>query len=160
MRGDSVAVNGACLTVKECRNKTFVLDVSAETLRCTTLGMLNEGDSVNLEHALRVGDMINGHFVSGHIDGVGTVFSCVQEGGSMRVEIEAPETIIPLIAVKGSISVDGVSLTVNAIHKTIFQVNIIPYTLENTILSSYKKGRAVNLEADLIARYLARQLVD
>ena len=158
--GGSVAVNGVCLTVTKHENDIFYSDVSAETLRCTTLNTLNVGDPVNLEHALRIGDAIDGHLVSGHVDGVGTITQCQRERESIQIEIEAPKSMMSLIAVKGSICIDGVSLTVNAINKTRFQVNLIPYTVENTIFSFCKMGTAVNLEVDMIARYLAKLLAD
>ena len=118
----------------------------------------NAGAAVNLEHALRAGDAIGGHLVSGHVDAVGTVVSCCNEGASVQVKIQAPAQLMPLIAVKGSISIDGVSMTVHAVCETTFTVHVIPYTFASTTFSAYRAGSTVNLETDMIARYIARQL--
>ncbi len=155
-RGDSVMVSGVCLTAIELDGVSFTVFVSAETLACTTLGNWNEGEMVNLERALRVGGRIDGHFVSGHVDAVGRIGARTTDALSERFEIEASPSLAVLVVVKGSICVDGVSLTVNDVSDTKFSVNIIPYTLENTTFSLRQPGDAVNLEADLIARYIAR----
>lgn len=156
--GDSVAVDGCCLTVVEITGATLHFDVSAETLRCTT-GLDRMGD-VNLELALRFGDRLGGHLMSGHVDGVGTVMSIKAvdgEGpGSFRSLIEAPEDLARFIAPKGSIAVAGVSLTVNEVDRASFSVNLIPHTLAVTTLKTLAPGARVNLEIDLIARYVAR----
>jgi riboflavin synthase len=156
--GDSVAVDGCCLTVVEITGATLQFDVSAETLRCTT-GLDRIGD-VNLELALRFGDRLGGHLMSGHVDGVGTVqrFAAVDGDaqGSHRVQVEAPAALARFIAPKGSIAIAGVSLTVNEVDGTSFSVNLIPHTLAVTTLKSLAPGAAVNLEIDLVARYVAR----
>jgi riboflavin synthase len=156
--GDSVCVNGCCLTVVAIHGATLEFDVSAETLRCTT-GLDRPGD-VNLELALRLADRLGGHLTSGHVDGVGTVtrFATIEGDayGSWFLEIEAPAELARFIAPKGSIAVDGVSLTVNAVAGARFAVNLIPHTLEVTTLRRLGPGATVNLEVDLIARYVAR----
>jgi len=158
--GDSVAVNGCCLTVVAKAPDALEFDASAETLRCTT-GFL-VGAPVNLELALRVGDALGGHLMSGHVDGVGTVaaFAAVAGDayGSWRLEVDAPESLAPLIAAKGSIAVAGVSLTVNDVRGGRFAVNLIPHTLSVTTLRDLAVGAQVNLEADQLARYVARRL--
>ncbi len=156
--GDSIAVNGVCLTVVEMRGGAVVLDVSRETLRCTTLGALRAGDQVNLEPALRADTPLGGHFVSGHVDGVGTVVGRTPAGQCVVLEIELPAELARYVAVKGSVCVDGVSLTVNAVEGGRFQVNIIPHTLTHTIIDAYLEGTRVNIEVDLLARYLERLL--
>lgn len=152
--GESICVNGVCLTVTGARTGEFDADVSAATLECTTLGGLLEGSRVNLERSLRASDRLGGHLVSGHVDGVGRVVAVGEAGGSMRVDVEAPAAVVPYLCVKGSICVDGVSLTVNEVTAACFSVNIIPHTRGKTTLSGYAVGTKVNLEADLIARYL------
>jgi riboflavin synthase len=154
--GDSVAVNGVCLTVVEQRDATFCADVSLETLTRTTLERLNAGDAVNLEPALRVGDPLGGHFVSGHVDGVGRVRRIEPDGRSQRIAFELDAALLRYVATKGSIAVDGVSLTVNGVDGTGFDVNIVPHTREMTAISGYRVGTAVNIEVDVIARYLER----
>jgi riboflavin synthase len=154
--GDSIAVNGVCLTVTERDARSFAADISAETQRCTTLGSLKPGERVNLEPALAAGAPLGGHFVTGHVDGVGRVLSSRPEGASLRVSIEAPAALAKYIAVKGSICVDGVSLTVNEIAGNAFSVNFIPHTLHHTTLGDRHAGNRVNLEVDIIARYLER----
>lgn len=156
--GASVACSGACLTVVDRGPGWFALDVSAETLSRTAPGMWHAGRRLNLERALRVGDELGGHIVTGHVDGVGTVAGMVPEGGSWRLTIDAPAALAPLIAPKGSICVDGVSLTVNAVDGARFELNIIPHTAAVTTLGALRPGDAVNLEADVLARYLARLL--
>lgn len=154
--GDSVAVNGVCLTVTSCGSGSFCADVSVETLHVTTLGNLDVGARVNLEPALRVGDALDGHFVMGHVDGVGRVRSIAPAARSQRLEFELPAALAPYVARKGSIAIDGVSLTVNAVSGDVFEVNIVPHTSEMTIINGYRVGTAVNIEIDMIARYLER----
>ncbi len=156
--GASIACSGPCLTVVDRGPGWFALDVSAETVARTVPGQWTEGRRLNLERALRVGDELGGHIVTGHVDGVGRVVEVTPEGASRRIAIEAPATLAPLIAPKGSIAVDGVSLTVNAVEASRFTVNIIPHTAAHTTLGGLAPGDAVNLEADVLARYLARML--
>lgn len=152
--GDSICVNGVCLTAVELTANGFLLDVSNETLSCTTFGGLKPGAEVNLEKALKVSDRLSGHIVSGHVDGVGTIKNMSEDARSTRFEIQAPDALVRYICKKGSICVDGVSLTINEIDHTVFSVNIIPHTSLETIFSNYRVGSSVNLEVDLIARYL------
>lgn len=154
--GASVSHAGCCLTVTERGPGWFAVEVSGETLSKTTLGDWKAGDRINLERASRLGDELGGHIVSGHVDGLGRVLSVTPEGGSRRIEIEAPAPLHRYIAAKGSITVDGVSLTVNTVEGQAFGVNIIPHTWENTTLGGLKAGDPVNLEIDMLARYLAR----
>lgn len=154
--GASISHSGCCLTVVEKGEGWFAVEVSGETLAVTTLGDWREGTSVNLERAARLGDELGGHIVSGHVDGVGRVLAVTPEGGSHRVEIEAPAPLHRYIAAKGSITVEGVSLTVNAIDGLTFGLNIIPHTWEVTTLGALTVGDRVNLEIDMLARYLAR----
>lgn len=154
--GDSIAVNGCCLTVIEKYAQGFAADASRETLVLTTLGDLAAGAAVNLETSLTLGTPLGGHLVLGHVDGVGTVKSRREDARSVRFEIEAPAKLARYIARKGSVCVDGVSLTVNAVNAHRFDVNIIPHTLEHTILRHWREGTRVNLEVDLLARYLER----
>ena len=154
--GASVSHSGCCLTVVEKGEGWFAVEVSAETLSHTTLGDWGEGAPVNLERAARLGDEMGGHIVSGHVDGVGEVLSVEAEGGSHRIRIRAPRPLHRLIAPKGSIAVEGVSLTVNAVEDDVFGLNIIPHTFDVTTLGGLKAGSRVNLEIDMLARYLAR----
>lgn len=154
--GDSIAANGVCLTVVGLSDHRYEVDVSAETLRCTT--GFRTGDEVNLEKALRLADRLGGHLVSGHVDGVGTVVRFEPLGGCRLLEVEAPEELARYIAPKGSIAVDGVSLTVNRVEGRRFAVNLIPHTLEVTTLKRLAPGARVNLEVDLLARYAERLL--
>ena len=154
--GASISHAGCCLTVIEKGEGWFAVEVSAETLSKTTLDGWAEGAPVNLERAARLGDEMGGHIVSGHVDGVGEVLSIEAEGGSHRVRIRAPRPLHRLIAAKGSITVEGVSLTVNAVEDDVFGVNIIPHTWDVTTLGGLKAGSRVNLEIDMLARYLAR----
>lgn len=154
--GASIACAGCCLTVVETGPDWFAVEVSAETLARTTLGDWQEGAAVNLERAARVGDELGGHLVSGHVDGVGEVVAVAPVGGSWRVAFRAPLPLHRFIAAKGSITVDGVSLTVNAVEDDRFEVNLIPHTREVTTLGELRPGSRVNLEIDLLARYLAR----
>lgn len=152
--GDSIAVNGVCLTVIEFSASGFTVHVSAETLRCTAgLGAIGE---VNLEKALRLADRLGGHLVSGHVDGVGDVVRFDSAGDCKLLKISAPHVLSRYVAVKGSITVNGVSLTVNTVEGDEFSINLIPHTLEATTLSSLVPGSRVNLEVDLIARYIDR----
>jgi riboflavin synthase len=154
--GASVSHAGCCLTVVEKGDKWFAVEVSTESLDATTLAEWREGSAVNLERPTRVGDELGGHIVSGHVDGVGTVVSVEPEIGSHRVAIRAPAPLHRFIARKGSIAVDGVSLTVNEVEGEVFGVNIIPHTWDVTTLGGLKPGSKVNLEIDMLARYLAR----
>jgi len=154
--GASVSHAGCCLTVVETGPGWFAVEVSGETLDKTTLGAWAVGDTINLERAAKLGDEMGGHVVSGHVDGLGRVVSIEPEGGSHRVSVEAPEPLHRYIAAKGSITVDGVSLTVNAVEGQRFGLNIIPHTWTATTLGALKPGDAVNLEIDMLARYLAR----
>jgi riboflavin synthase len=152
-----VAVNGACLTVIESKDEYFSADISLETLSKTTLGDWKIGDTVNLESALLLGDSVDGHFVTGHVDGIGHVESLVESGRSIVFGIRIDEALTPFLASKGSIAVDGVSLTVNDIKSRTFHVNIIPHTRDITVIAEYRLGTAVNIEVDIIARYLERR---
>ena len=152
--GDSIAVNGVCLTAVALTPSSFTVDVSAETLRCTE-GFTSHAE-VNLEKAMRPTDRLGGHIVSGHVDGVGTVVVFQPEGESHRLEIDAPANLARYIATKGSITVQGVSLTVNQVNGVRFSINLIPHTLEKTTLRHLKPGARVNLEIDMVARYVER----
>ncbi len=154
--GDSIAVSGACLTVVEFDDSSFVADVSAETLSLTILDSFTAGRSVNLEKALALGERLGGHLVSGHVDGVGALVSQAAEGRSVQLRFSAPVELAGFIAKKGSIAIDGVSLTVNRVENLEFEVNIVPHTLQLTTLGGMDVGQKVNLEIDLIARYVAR----
>ena len=154
--GCSIAVNGVCLTAVDCREGQFAADVSLETLSVTTLGELSSGDAVNLESALRLNDTVDGHLVTGHVDGIGRVVDVEQAGRSMGVRIAVDKALMRYIARKGSVAVDGVSLTVNAVDDDAFEVNIVPHTSEVTVISEYRPGRTVNIEVDIVARYLER----
>lgn len=156
--GDSIAVNGVCLTVVEKAARHLQFDVSQETLQRTSLGQLKNGSEANLEKALAVGDRLGGHFVSGHVDGLGEILSKTADARSWQYRIKVPKALSRYIAEKGSITVDGVSLTVNGIFDGGFDINIIPHTLEETVIKHYQVGTRVNLEVDLIARYLERLL--
>ncbi|HEV2531539.1 riboflavin synthase [Phenylobacterium sp.] len=154
--GASVNHAGCCLTVVEKGAGWFAVEVSGETLAVSTLGDWREGRRVNLERAARLGDELGGHIVSGHVDGMGEVVAVEAEGGSHRVRIRAPRPLHRLIAPKGSITIEGVSLTVNEVDDDMFGVNLIPHTWEVTTLGELKPGARVNLEIDMLARYLAR----
>ncbi len=154
--GDSIAVGGVCLTVVALDGTCFSADVSAETLACTTLGQLCNGVPVNLEKALRLADRLGGHLVSGHIDGVGHVVGIDDDGASQRWTFRAPAALARYIAVKGSICIDGTSLTVNEVVGDTFGVTLIPHTLGMTTFGARRAGDAVNLEVDLVARYVER----
>jgi riboflavin synthase len=154
--GDSVSVEGACLTVTRKEGTRFYADVSRETMAKTTLGSLRPGSKVNLEASLRAGDALGGHLVSGHVDAVGTLRALVQDARSWRMEFELPVSLMRFVAAKGSVCVNGVSLTVNTVEGTRFDVNIIPHTLKVTTLGELEVGDGVNVEIDVIARYLDR----
>ncbi len=155
--GDSIAVNGVCLTVVKLEGNTFIVDVSRATLDCT-VGLEQQGGHVNLEKALRLSDRLGGHMVTGHVDGVGEVVAFNDIGESWRLVVRAPHALAKYIAVKGSITINGVSLTVNHVSGNEFEVNLIPHTLEVTTLNELKAGAKVNLEIDLIARYVERMM--
>ena len=152
--GESICVNGVCLSVVTANHAGFEADVSAATISCTTLGSLHEGVRVNLERSLRAADRLGGHLVNGHVDGVGRIDSLEEAGGSLRVVVGAPAAMAPYLCAKGSVCMDGVSLTVNEADGSHFVVNIIPHTREQTIIADYRPGTEVNLEVDLVARYL------
>lgn len=154
--GHSIAVNGVCLTVVDCGDERFSADVSLETLSATTLGEMSRGDHVNLESALRLNDTLDGHLVTGHVDGIGRVVSVEPVARSTEIRIALDRAFMRYIARKGSVAVDGVSLTVNAVHEDAFDVNIVPHTNDVTVISDYRPGRAVNIEVDIVARYLER----
>lgn len=154
--GSSIAVNGACLTATDCGSGRFEADVSRATLSVTTLAALAAGHRVNLEPSLRVGDALDGHIVSGHVDGVGRVAEIGPDARSTVLVIEVPAELSRYVARKGSVAVDGVSLTVNAVEGCRFEVNIVPHTREATVISGYERGAAVNIEVDIVARYLER----
>ncbi len=158
--GESIAVNGVCLTVVAFDAASFQADVSTETLALTTLGRLADEAPVNLERALRASDRLGGHLVSGHVDGLGRVASITDDARAQRWRFEAPPALLRYIAKKGSICVDGVSLTVNAVDAQGFEVALVPHTVANTAFAAIGVGDAVNLEVDLVARYVERLLVD
>lgn len=157
--GDSIAVNGVCLTAVEFDNSSFVVDVSNESISLTSLKSLKVGSPVNLEKALLPTTRLGGHLVSGHVDGLGQVTNISDDGRSIKYTIKVPSELKRYIAVKGSICIDGTSLTVNAVNDDCFDINIVPHTQERTIIQNYKAGTEVNLEVDLIARYLESLLL-
>ena len=159
-KGDSIAVNGACLTVTELGDGYFSVDVMPETLRRTNLGMLRPGDGVNLECPLTVGGRMGGHFVQGHVDGTGKVLSATREGEAVLLRFDATQEMMRYIVRKGFIAVDGVSLTVVEHDNTSFQVSLVAYTLENTNLGGKRVGDFVNIEVDIIAKYVERLKVE
>lgn len=158
--GASIACSGVCLTVTETGHQDgagwFAVDVSAETLSCTTLGGWAPGDRVNLERAMRVGDEFGGHIVSGHVDGIAAILEKAPDDGSIRFVLEAPQTLAHYVAAKGSVALDGTSLTVNEVDGNRFGINIIPHTAAVTTWGTLEPGMAVNLEVDMLARYVAR----
>ena len=157
--GDSIATNGVCLTAVALTGRGFSADVSRETLSLTTLQRLRPGSRVNLEKALTLQTRLGGHLVSGHVDGIGRVLERQADARSIRFAIEAPAELAKYIAHKGSICVDGTSLTVNGVRGARFELNIVPHTLQETIMDGYRPGSEVNLEVDLIARYLERLML-
>jgi riboflavin synthase len=156
--GESIAVSGVCLTAVEFDAVSFAADVSTETLSLTTLGGRTIGDAVNLERAMRPSDRLGGHLVSGHVDGLGRVLSVHEDARAQRWRFAAPGPLLKYIAIKGSICVDGVSLTVNAVDAEGFEVALIPHTVSHTAFATTQVGDAVNLEIDLVARYVERLL--
>ena len=156
--GDSIATSGCCLTVVEKLAKGYAADVSRESLQHTTIGEWKAGTQVNLEQSLTPESKMGGHMVSGHVDGVGVIASIQKDARSWRYQVEAPLPLARYIAHKGSITVDGVSLTVNAVDDALFELSIVPHTMGETIIEGYQVGTRVNLEVDLIARYLERLL--
>ena len=156
--GDSIAVNGACLTAVAIEGHSFSADVSRETLQCTSLGQLAAGSSVNLETALTLDTALGGHLVSGHVDGLATLLEMESDARSLRYRFEVDSAIQHYIAVKGSVTLDGTSLTVNGVDENRFDVNIVPHTQRQTIFQFYEVGTRVNIEVDIIARYLERLL--
>lgn len=154
--GDSIATNGVCLTVKEKNSSSFKAEVMGETLSKSNLGNLKAGDKLNLERALRLSDRLGGHIVSGHIDGVGTIISIKEESNGTWYTISAPKEILRYIIYKGSIGIDGISLTVAYVDDEVFKVSVIPHTLDNTILPYKKVNSKVNLECDLIGKYVEK----
>lgn len=157
--GDSIAVNGVCLTAVVLDDSSFSADVSRETLSLTSISNLNLGSNVNLEKALTLSTRLGGHLVSGHVDGLGEVISRHDDARSVRFRLKAPDGLAKYIAAKGSICVDGTSLTVNKVEGAFFELNIVPHTLQETIMGSYRAGSKVNLEVDVVARYLERLLL-
>lgn len=158
--GDSISVNGVCLTVVDLQEKGFSTDVSVETLSCTTFNELVAGDKLNLEKALQLSSRLSGHMVSGHVDGKGIIQKKLADARSERFEINYPAELGKYICKKGSICIDGVSLTVNEVEPSYFSVNIIPHTNDETIFSEYTEGRQVNLEVDIVARYMESLMTD
>ncbi len=154
--GASIACGGCCLTVIEKGPDWFAVEVSAETLSKTNLGSWGQGTRINLERALKIGDELGGHIVSGHVDGLGDILSITPEGGSQRFRIEVPHELARFIAPKGSAAIDGTSLTVNDVERNVFGVNIIPHTLSATTWGTLRQGQRVNIEIDMLARYVAR----
>lgn len=156
--GDSIAVNGVCLTVVAFDQQNFTADVSRETMQLTSLNNVSSQSPVNLEKALRASDRLGGHLVSGHVDGLGEVIDRHDDARSTRFKVRVPQALARYIAKKGSICIDGTSLTVNEVEQDVFGVNIVPHTLQHTIMGTYQTGTAVNIEVDQIARYLERLL--
>jgi riboflavin synthase len=157
--GDSIASNGACLTAVELTGEGFIADVSVETLNLTTIVNWQVGNRINLEKAMQASDRFGGHIVSGHVDGIGEVISLHEDARSWRFRIRAPRELAKYIAHKGSITVDGTSLTINKVEGAEFELNIVPHTMTHTVMGDYKVGTKVNLEVDLVARYLERLLL-
>ena len=156
MLGDSIACNGVCLTVVDRTSNQFMLDVSVETLSLTTIGDWDVGSKVNLEQAMIASSRFGGHIVSGHIDRIGEIIDITEDARSWRMTVRVPKNIRQYIAKKGSICVDGVSLTINSVEDSEFSVNIVPHTLSHTIMGDYKLNQKVNIEIDTIARYVER----
>lgn len=157
--GDSIAVDGVCLTAVDLSGDGFWADVSGETLSCTTFKSLTVGTKTNLEKALTPTTRLGGHLVSGHVDGIGKIIERYNDGRSVRFHIQAPDEMAKYIAEKGSICVDGISLTVNVVNGAVFELNIVPHTLQETTMGQFKVGTKVNLEVDIIARYLERLIL-
>ena len=157
--GDRIACNGACLTAVELTEDGFIADVSVETLNLTTIGHWQAGSRINMEKAMQATDRFGGHIVSGHVDGIGEVVALEEDARSWRFRLRAPREIAKYIAHKGSITVDGTSLTVNLVEGAEFELNIVPHTMLHTVMGDYRIGTKVNLEVDLVARYLERLLL-
>lgn len=157
--GDSIAVNGVCLTAVELDDRGFAADVSLESLERTTLKHLAAGSRVNLEKSLTLATPLGGHLVSGHVDGLGSVVERRQDGRSWRFAFRVPDRLARYVAEKGSVCIDGVSLTVNGVDGAVFDVNIVPHTMQATIINDYRIGSEVNIEVDLVARYLERLML-
>jgi len=157
--GDSIATNGVCLTVVEFSDSFFCADVSSETIKRTGFANYGKGQQVNLEKALQVSDRLGGHIVSGHVDGIGEVISIQQNARAVEIWIKAPDELARYLAEKGSITLDGVSLTINAINGAQFMLTLVPHTMQETNIGTYQIGSKVNLEVDVIARYLERLLL-
>jgi len=156
--GDSINVNGVCLTVVEKRGRAISVDLSPESLQKTTLVRVKEGDQVNLERALRLSDRLGGHIVTGHIDGIGTITERQIGGNSLHLGIRIPQSVTPYVVQKGSIAIDGISLTVNEFHEDWIRLTLIPYTLEKTTLMRKRVGEEVNVEADILGKYVEKVL--
>jgi riboflavin synthase len=156
--GDSINVNGACLTVVEINREVIRVDLSNETLQRTTLSEIREGDSVNLERALRLSDRLGGHIVTGHVDGIGTIAELRRERDFLQIKIRAPQSVSKYVVEKGSIAVDGTSLTVNETRGDVIDLTLIPFTLEKTVLIHKRVGDRVNLEADILGKYVEKML--
>lgn len=156
--GESIAVNGACLTVIAWDRSSFSVDISPETMNCTTLGLLRPGQSVNLERALRLADRLGGHLVSGHVDCIATVKRRYQDQNALRFEFTVPSEVMRYLVEKGSVAVDGISLTVNRVEEGMFSVAVIPHSLAKTTLNLCREGAKVNIETDLLGRYVERLL--
>src|SRR5471030_1173696 len=154
--GDSIATNGVCLTIKEKKINSFTAEVMGETLSKSNLGGLKVGDKLNLERALRLSDRLGGHIVSGHIDGVGKIISIKEENDGTWFTIAAPKVVLKYIIYKGSIGIDGISLTVADVNEDVFKVSVIPHTLDNTILPNKKVNSKVNVECDLVGKYIEK----
>jgi len=158
--GDSISTNGACLTVTAVSGQSFMADVMWETMKLTNLQHLKPGSTVNLERAVRLSDRLNGHMVSGHIDGMGTITTMLKDDNAIRITIAAQPDVLKYIIKKGSIAIDGISLTVTEVTKSDFGISLIPYTIKDTTLAKKKTGDSVNLECDLIGKYIERFLSD
>lgn len=158
VEGESIAINGACMTAREWDGASFAVDVSRESLSKTSLGELSAGSVVNLERAMRADERLGGHMVSGHVDGVATVQDIRDDVRSLCITIQSPMALARYIAAKGSVTLDGVSLTVNTVSAGTFTINIIPHTAEHTTIGQWAPGRPINIEVDLLARYLERLL--
>jgi len=156
--GDSINVNGVCLTVVEKRGRAISVDLSPESLRKTALARVKEGDYVNLERALRLSDRLGGHIVTGHIDGIGMIIERRIEGSFLHLKVRIPQSVTPYVVQKGSIAIDGISMTVNEFQEDWIRLTIIPYTLEKTTLAEKKVGEEVNVEADILGKYVERVL--
>lgn len=156
--GDSININGVCLTVVEKRGRAISVDLSPESLQMTTLSRVKEGDQVNLERALRLSDRMGGHVVTGHIDGIGEITERRKEGNSLYLKIRIPRSVRPYVVQKGSIAIDGISLTINECQEDWIRLTLIPYTLEKTTLIQKRVGEEVNVEADILGKYVEKVL--